>query len=71
MSDSLRPHGQWPSRLLCSWDFKGKNNGVGFHALPQGIFLTQGWNTCLLHLLHWQMGSLQLVPPGKTDNGIA
>ena len=35
------------------------------HALLQGVFLTQGWNLHLLHLLHWQVGSLWLVPPGK------
>ena len=29
------------------------------------IFLTQGLNPCLLCILHWQMGSLPLVPPGK------
>ena len=28
----------------------------------QGIFLTQGSNSCLLH---WQAGSLPLAPPGK------
>ena len=32
---------------------------------PLGIFLTQEWNPCLLCLLHWQAGSLPLVPPGK------
>ena len=31
-------------------DFPGKNTGVGCHALLQGIFPTQGWNPCLLHL---------------------
>ena len=51
-----------PARLLCPWDSPGKNTGVGCHALLQGIFLTQGLN---LHLLHWQMGSLPPVPPGK------
>ena len=35
------------------------------HALPQGIFPTQVLNPCLLHLLHWWVGSLPLVPPGK------
>ena len=30
----------------------------------QGIFPTQGLNLSLLHLLHWQAGSLLLVPPG-------
>ena len=35
-------------------------------AMPssRGIFLTQGLNLCPLHLLHWQAGSLPLVPPG-------
>ena len=32
---------------------------------PQGIFLTQGLNLCLLHLLHWQVVSLPLAPPRK------
>ena len=32
---------------------------------PPGIFLTQGLNPHLLHLLYWQAGSLPLVPPGK------
>ena len=40
---------------------------LGFHALLQGIFLTQGWNLCLLCLLCWQAGSLPLVPPGKPE----
>ena len=44
-------------RLLCPRDNTGKSTGVGCRALLQGIFLTQGWNLCLLHLLHWQVGS--------------
>ena len=44
---------------------KGKNTGVGCHALFQGIFLTLGLNSHLLFLLHWQAVSLLLVPPGK------
>ena len=43
-------------RLLCLWDFSGKNLGVDCHFLLQGIFLTQGSNT---HL-HWQVDSLPL-----------
>ena len=31
----------------------------------QGIFPTQGWNTRLLHLLHWHVDSLPLASPGK------
>ena len=44
------------ARLLCPWDSSGKNTGVCFHAILQGIFLTQVLNLCLLHLLHWQEG---------------
>ena len=46
-------------------DSPGKNNGVGCHALLQGIFPTQGSNPCLLCVLHWQASSLPPVPPGK------
>ena len=35
----------------------GKNTGVGCHARPQGIFLTQASNKSLLRLQHWQAGS--------------
>ena len=52
MSDSLHPHEPQPTRLLCPWDFPSKTTGMGFHALLQGIFLSQGLNPSLLHLLH-------------------
>ena len=52
MSDSLPPFGLQPSRILCPWDFSGKNTGVGCQFLLQGILLTQGSNPCLLCLLH-------------------
>ena len=39
--------------------------GVDFHARLQRTFLTQGSNPHLLGLLHWQVGSLPLVPPGN------
>ena len=48
VSDSVRPHGLWPARLLCPWDSPGKNTGVGGHGLLQGVFPTQGSNLCLL-----------------------
>ena len=42
---------------------------MGCHFLLQGIFPTQGWNPCLLYLLHWQEDSLPLwhlgSPAGK------
>ena len=36
----------------------------GLPCLLQGIFLTQGLNPYLCHLLHWQLGTLPLAPPG-------
>ena len=47
LSDSLRSHE--PSRLLCPWNFLGKNNGVGSHSILQGMFPTQELNLGLLH----------------------
>ena len=63
-SNSLRPHGLWPTGLLCPWDSPNKNNGVGCYFLIQGIFSTQGSNLslrCLLHCRH----SLPLEPLWK------
>ena len=54
VSDSPRPLGLQPARLLCPWDFPGKNTGVDWHFLLQEIFPTEGSN---LRLLHWQAGS--------------
>ena len=65
VSNSLWPHGIKPFRLLCAWDSPGKITGAGCHFLLQGILLTQGSNSGLLCLLHWQADSLPLVPPGK------
>ena len=45
MSDSLRPHGLQPLRLLCPWDFPGKSTGVGCHCLLRSplLSLAQTW----------------------------
>ena len=43
----LLPYGLQPARLLCPWDFSGKNIGAGCRFLFQGIFPTQRSN---LHL---------------------
>ena len=42
----LWPHGLWPARLLCPWDFAGKNTGTGCHFLLQGIFPIPVLNPC-------------------------
>ena len=38
-----------PTRLLCAWNFPGKNTRVGCHFLLHVIFPTQGLNSGLLH----------------------
>ena len=58
----LRPHGLYPARLLCPWDFSSKNTGEGCHCLLQGIFLSQGLN---LYFLPWQADSLPLSHLGS------
>ena len=52
-------------RSTCPCGSPGKNTGVCCHGLLQGISPNQGWNLCLLCLLHWQVGTLPLAPPGQ------
>ena len=65
--DSLQPYGLSLTRLLCPWDFPGKNTGVGYHFLLQGIFPTKGSNLHLLCLLclNWHVDSLLLSHLGS------
>ena len=67
-SDSVQLYGLQPTRLLCPRDSPGKKTGMGCHFLLQGVFLTQGSNPNLLCLLHLQVGSLPLAPPGRWAN---
>ena len=55
MSDSFVTQWTVAHQAPLSWDFPGKNTGVGCPFLLQGIFLTQGLN---LRLLHWQVNSV-------------
>jgi len=70
VSDSLWPHELQPSRLLCPWDYPGKNTGVGCHFLLPGIFPTQGLNPCLLHrrqiLYHFELPKWMKTPCYRT-----
>ena len=58
----LRPQGLQLTRILCLWDFPGKNTGVCFHFLLQGIFLTQRLKS---RFLHWQADYLPLTHQGN------
>ena len=42
--DSWDPMNLQPARLLCPWNFPGKNTGVSCCFLLQGIFSTKGLN---------------------------
>ena len=69
VSDSVRPHGLQPTRLL-PWDVPDKSTGVGHHFLLQRIFPTQGLNLGLLqyrrilyHLSHQESSRIPLGAP--------
>ena len=59
-------HGLYPPRLLCPWNFPGKNTGVSCYFFLQGIFLTRASNPHLLCLLYWQT-DFTTVSPGKPN----
>ena len=46
-----------------SMGFSRQEHGVGCHFFLQRIFLTQGSNSHLLHLMHWQVDPLPLASP--------
>ena len=48
MSDSLWP--QELTRFPCSWDFPGKNTGMGFYSLLQGIVPNPGIESRSAHI---------------------
>ena len=55
------------ARLLCPWDFPGKNTGGGRHPLLQEIFPTYGWNPRLLlgRQILYHLTQSMGVPPQK------
>ena len=63
--ESSQPRDQTQVSRIVGRFFTIWEQSVGCYFLLQGIFLTQGLKPLLLCLLHWQMGSLPLVPPGK------
>ena len=57
-------HCRSPGSSVCG-DSPDKHTGVDCHFLLRGIFPIQGSNSPLLHLLHWQAGSLPLGATGE------
>ena len=66
VSDSLRPCGLQPTRVLRPWDSPVKNTGVGCHFLLQGIFPTQRLNPGIKpRSSSLEADPLTSEPPGK------
>ena len=63
MFNSLQSHGLYPSKILCPWNFPGKNTGAGCHFLLQGIFPTQGLKLHLLDLHFCVCTNRQILYP--------
>ena len=62
VSNSSRPHGLQPSRLLRPWDLQGKSTGVGCHCLLHQVL---GYSTKAQTRL-----GLRFVPfPGPSSSG--
>ena len=51
-----------PARLLCSWNFPGKNAGMGCHFLLQGYSWPRDWTKAFIH---WQADFLLLSHLGS------
>ena len=65
-SDSWQPHGLIARQAPLSMGFSRQEYWSGLPFPPPGDLLTQGLNPRLLRLLHWQVDSLLLAPPGKS-----
>ena len=68
VSDSQRPHGLQPTRLLRPWDFPGKSTGVGCHCLlskPHDVTSSRHpvVGLCFVHNQFW---NIKAHPPPST-----
>ena len=78
MSNSLRPHGLEPARLLCPWDTPGKNTGVRFKSCQyiRVLYQTRVLQNVLLGVLVTQSRPTLCNPmncsqPGSSVHGIS
>ena len=65
VSDSLQPHGLWPTRLFCSWGFSRPEYWSGLPCPPPGDLPNPGIKPRSPAL--WA-NSLPTEPPGKPKN---
>ena len=80
VSNSERPHGLWPTRLLHPWDFPGKSTGVGCHFFLQycltgrkdfSVFRDSGDDSEKVQVQRkWCKFLMRQLIPGKTKNWI-
>ena len=68
VSDSVRPHGLQPTRLLRPWDSPGKNTGVGCHFLLQCMKVESESEVTQLCLT--LSDPMDCSPPGSSIHGI-
>ena len=69
MSYSLWPYGLVALQAPLSVGFS-RYTHLGCQAPLQDIFLIQGLNLCVLHLLHRQVGSVPLAPPAAAAESL-
>ena len=68
MSDSQRPHGLQPTRLLRPWDFPGKSAGVGCHCLRQRMKVKG--ESEVAQLCPTLSDPMDCSPPGSSVHGV-
>ena len=68
VSNSVWPHRQQPTRLLCPWDSPGKNTGVGCHFLLQCMKVES--ESEVAQLCPTLSDPMDCSLPGSSDHGI-
>ena len=63
VSDSKRPPGLQPARILCPWDFPGKSTGVECHRLLRGMYCSHQSIT-----IHWCQDAKSAETAGVTSS---
>ena len=69
LSNSSKPHGLQPTRLLRPWDFPGKSTGVGYHCLLR-YMMAAATAAKLLQSCPTLCDPIDGSPPGSAVPGI-
>ena len=68
--DFLQPYGQQPTRLLCTWDFPGKNTSIGLPFPPPEDLPNPGIEPASPVSPALIGGFFTTAPPGKPENSL-